>query len=512
MNRRVLEERLEALRRLAARPGTLGEREAALSAIRRIEARLAGESASPRPGMRRAASPWSPRRRRRIFGPGGMDVESAEDWFSLWEEAVSNGEVLVVRFGTEWGSLSRPRAVDAVGEIAGKPALHMRDYRSHAHREIKVMDRRYLGRYRVHVEFRPDDGLAQRFLTARNPKRVPPLDRVRTYRDLRNWLKVNAEFVRRGKHGEIWEFPNGSRVQLPGTPGDRRSLKNSIKHVKHAIGRRPPVSNPCPDHGDDHPSASKPVSKATIKKELGALWNKAGLPKGRWRVKFPESLKKHHRKSARRYAQVRFGETPTFELAEQICHLPKTHRRAILAHEIGHVLDPDSRKTEAGADRAVREVMGIEIEYDKRFPGKGLQATRNPRGGDLGFQEAVRRGEWLQALAIARRGDPALLLRLYRYLRTASGYPPGEPVDHVRWGANPLLDAAGLVHNGWAMRVGAIPNVEHLADYELGRAENALLEAVTKEVDPLCNHCGASLLPGDTACYACGELLEESGS
>ena len=43
------------------------------------------------------------------------------------------------------------------------------------------------------------------------------------------------------------------------------------------------------------------------------------------------------------------------------------------------MLDPDERKTEPGADKAALDRLGIQIDYDHRWPGKGLQvATRGP--------------------------------------------------------------------------------------------------------------------------------------
>jgi hypothetical protein len=83
-----------------------------------------------------------------------------------------------------------------------------------------------------------------------------------------------------------------------------------------------------------------------------------------------------HVKNPRRYAQVTAHDTPPlFEFAEQTLRLSWPHRLGLMAHEVGHVLDPDPKKTEPGADQTALRALGIKIQYDPRWPGKGLQVA-----------------------------------------------------------------------------------------------------------------------------------------
>lgn len=97
-------------------------------------------------------------------------------------------------------------------------------------------------------------------------------------------------------------------------------------------------------------------------------------------VALEPSVTAEHEQNPRRYAQVTAHEkVPLFEFAEQTLRLPWPHRLGLYAHEVGHVLDPDPKKTESGADQTALRELGIEIGYDRRWPGKGLQvATRGP--------------------------------------------------------------------------------------------------------------------------------------
>jgi hypothetical protein len=130
----------------------------------------------------------------------------------------------------------------------------------------------------------------------------------------------------------------------------------------------------CRDH--DHPKLKRPVSRKKIRAELAALCRRAGF-QGPLSLEWPESLARTHNRNHRRYAQVApYTRPPEFELARQTRWLPARHRRGLLAHEVGHVLDPEG--TEDQADEAALEALGIRIGYDKRWPGKGLQVARNP--------------------------------------------------------------------------------------------------------------------------------------
>lgn len=85
-------------------------------------------------------------------------------------------------------------------------------------------------------------------------------------------------------------------------------------------------------------------------------------------------LTEEHRQNPRRYAQCIPG-AGIFEFADQFRLLPWPYRLGLYAHEIGHVVDPDPRKTEDAADYWGGEVLDLTITYDHRWPGKGLQVA-----------------------------------------------------------------------------------------------------------------------------------------
>jgi hypothetical protein len=124
----------------------------------------------------------------------------------------------------------------------------------------------------------------------------------------------------------------------------------------------------CRDH--DHPRLAASISRERLAEEFLELARRAGL--GRCALDFSERMRRVHEKRARRYAEVE-PERLRFYLAPQALWLPREHRRGLLAHEIGHVLAP--RGDEDDADRAAADVLGVEIEYDLRWPGKGLQVV-----------------------------------------------------------------------------------------------------------------------------------------
>jgi len=144
----------------------------------------------------------------------------------------------------------------------------------------------------------------------------------------------------------------------------------------------------CRGHG--HPKLKRPVSRKKIRSELAALCRRAGF-EGPLSLEWPESLARTHNRNWRRYAQVApFTRPPEFELARQTRWIPARYRRGLLAHEVGHVLDPDGSEDEA--DQAAFEGLGVKIGYDRRWPGKGLQVARNP--------------EFRRRVALARRLPP----------------------------------------------------------------------------------------------------------
>ena len=139
--------------------------------------------------------------------------------------------------------------------------------------------------------------------------------------------------------------------------------------------------------GHDHPSAVRPVSDWVIGEELSRLARAAGFRKHdiQWRMHPP--LDEEHRKNPRRYAQVVIDEN-VFEFSRAILWLPLRFREGLMAHEIGHLLCP-ARHTEADADRAAEEALGMRIEYSEAWPGKGLQCVTARRYGQ-GWMELGR--------------------------------------------------------------------------------------------------------------------------
>lgn len=124
-----------------------------------------------------------------------------------------------------------------------------------------------------------------------------------------------------------------------------------------------------------HPTLKRPITVAQLKRELAWVWARARFE--RWmtyEIFFPPRLTKTHRRNSRRYAQCIPGTRTIFEFAEQVLWLPREHRLGLIAHEIGHVIDPGS---EADADAAAYECLGILVGYDQRWPThagrRGLQ-------------------------------------------------------------------------------------------------------------------------------------------
>jgi hypothetical protein len=163
------------------------------------------------------------------------------------------------------------------------------------------------------------------------------------------------------------------------------------------------------------------VPRARVERELAELYRQAGF-RGLPLVVWSPQLAQTHRENRRRYAQVALGGglPPRFELAPQVVWLPGKNRRALLAHEVGHALDPDGGEDDA--DAAALRGVGVRIGYDRRWPGKGLQVQLNPGGhlnpppGDRGLREALR--------AATAEGHPLAEARAIR-LRRRHGALPG---------------------------------------------------------------------------------------
>lgn len=77
-------------------------------------------------------------------------------------------------------------------------------------------------------------------------------------RDMVAYLRENGfHFVRRTKHGHLYS-DNISRILVPGTPGDHRSLKNTRSEVRRALKKREEV-------------LGRPVLEALPKEEIEAM-------------------------------------------------------------------------------------------------------------------------------------------------------------------------------------------------------------------------------------------------
>ncbi len=121
-----------------------------------------------------------------------------------------------------------------------------------------------------------------------------------------------------------------------------------------------------------HPCLKGPISEERFKREFWKLYYFSGLPAAGIRVAFEPSLAKVHDRNPRRYAQVTASQG-LFEFAPQALLLPKKNRSGLIAHEIGHALFGETEHTEDDADDAAEKALGVIIDYDRRWPGKGLQ-------------------------------------------------------------------------------------------------------------------------------------------
>lgn len=122
------------------------------------------------------------------------------------------------------------------------------------------------------------------------------------------------------------------------------------------------------------PELDHPISFEQMCAELSWVCDLADLRD--FDIVLEPSVTAEHEKNPRRYAQVTANDDPPqFEFAEQTLRLPWPHRLGLYAHEVGHVLDPDPKKTEPGADQTALKALGIRVGYDRRWPGKGLQVA-----------------------------------------------------------------------------------------------------------------------------------------
>jgi hypothetical protein len=191
------------------------------------------------------------------------------------------------------------------------------------------------------------------------------------------WRDKRAGFIAR--HMAQIEKNREPLYQDDGVTPSRRHLAlimwayspEPISHLKPGLRAANPQQ--CGTSLHDHPARKAPWSLKNFTSLWSKMCKKAGLDPSDCQISFPESLSATHCRNTRRYAQVWTSPLmqPHFEFATQILWLPLENQKALIAHEIGHVLDPEGG--EDGADRAGGVACGVTIKYDKRWPGKGLQ-------------------------------------------------------------------------------------------------------------------------------------------
>jgi transcriptional regulator with XRE-family HTH domain len=205
--------------------------------------------------------------------------------------------------------------------------------------------------------------------------------------------------------------------------------------------------------GHRHPKLKRPVSRDQVQDELEQLYRRAGYD-GPLELEWPEDLGRTHDRNHRRYAQVApFMRPPAFELAPQAVYLPARNRRALLAHEVGHVLAPHG--SEDDADRAAFEATGVRVGYDDRWPGKGLQVALNP---DERRRAAERRaqssgGHVAEAQALVERLRAGEVTREQVELQARAGDEVALQALGIRRGDLQVLSAVGRTKRGKLRKV-----------------------------------------------------------
>lgn len=138
--------------------------------------------------------------------------------------------------------------------------------------------------------------------------------------------------------------------------------------------RNPELTEPVAPYR--YPVLDRPIPEQQLVDELGELLERGGVLRSgpTASVWLWNPLDVEHAKNPRRYAQV-IPDERRFEFARATLYLPACHRLGLLAHEVGHVLDPIGGEDDA--DAAAARHLGVQIGYDRRWPGKGLQVARN---------------------------------------------------------------------------------------------------------------------------------------
>lgn len=170
----------------------------------------------------------------------------------------------------------------------------------------------------------------------------------------------------------------------PGHASSARDLlrRAGVVRCLDIVETRGAVPRRRPNGAVAFPELAQPISFDRLYEELCWVCDMGGI--GDFDVVLEPAVTAEHERNPRRYAQVTaHDDPPLFEFADQTLRLPWHNRLGLYAHEVGHVLDPDPQKTEPGADRAALERLGIEVGYDRRWPGKGLQVAVAGPGTDI---------------------------------------------------------------------------------------------------------------------------------
>jgi hypothetical protein len=155
-------------------------------------------------------------------------------------------------------------------------------------------------------------------------------------------------------------------------------FKRSDRVLCFPAGRVFSVSRARNPRRANHPALTRPVDVQVFLREFVALWKRSGL-RGQPKVTLTDRLDRRHARQERSYAEVDVAGRH-FYFANAVLRLPPENRKALLAHEVGHVLHP--RGGEVGADEAAQRVLGVTVRYDPRWHGvaqdgtRGLQTTR----------------------------------------------------------------------------------------------------------------------------------------
>jgi DNA-binding MarR family transcriptional regulator len=323
-----------------------------------------------------------------IAGAAGLSIGTAR---AAVRELVARGlaEPFRARFHGEQSGLRitgrGSEAVLAFEHLAGERATEELGPRDFERMEAQALRARGV---RAHHPSYRVGFVGQRY---ENPKGVPEGMKLRKGPEFAfngEWLVTYL-----GRTFPVFHDKGGSgwmRTDIPGWYGTGSkafyqaslgwSREEALLRLKAQIdGKAQRCENPCQVPGHRHPVARRSATRAEFTREFQALWRRSGVP-GRISVCLDPRLAARHAVCERAYAEVA-PATREFFFAPQALALPQASRRALIAHEIGHVLAP--RGGEADADEAARRVLGVEVRYDPRWSGRaaadgqrGLQTTR----------------------------------------------------------------------------------------------------------------------------------------